>query len=278
MNEKKYSVLMSVYHKEKPEHLRASIDSMLRQTVKPEEVLLVKDGPLTVELEQIIDSFRGNDAFTILALPENVGLGKALNIGLSKCRNEFVVRMDTDDISKPDRCEKQLLLLNQHHKISVVGSAVGEFMQDPSKIIAYRDVPDNHQSIAKRMKSRNPMNHMSVMFRKSHVIEAGNYQSCDLSEDYFLWIRMLEKGFTFFNINEPLVLARIADESYARRGGLKYFLAQKNLFDYMQTSKMINIFEYARSIVVGFVARVMLPNKMRKAMYLKLLRENHLDE
>ena len=278
MNEKKYSVLMSVYHKEKPEHLRASIDSMLRQTVKPEEVLLVKDGPLTEELEQIIDSYRGNDSFTILALPENVGLGKALNIGLTKCRNEFVARMDTDDISKPDRCEKQLLLLNQHDKISVVGSAVGEFMQDPNKIVAYRDVPENHQAIAKRMKSRNPMNHMSVMFRKSHVVEAGSYQSCDLSEDYFLWVRMLQKGFTFSNINEPLVWVRTTDESYARRGGWKYFLAQKSLFDYMLTNKTINIAEYIRSIVVGFVARVMLPNKMRKAMYLKVLRKNHLDE
>jgi len=272
MSEIKYSVLMSVYHKEQPEYLRDSINSMLNQTIKPDEIILVKDGPLTEELEKVIYEYKDNPILNVVELKENVGLGKALNIGLTKCNNEIVARMDTDDISKPDRCEKQLLKLNQNEEISVVGSVVGEFIGESTNIVAYKGVLESHNSIKKRMKYRNPMNHPTVMYRKKDVISAGNYQHWFLNEDYYLWIRMLQKGFKFSNIDEPLVLMRITDETYLRRGGWKYFSTQKKLFDYMLRSKTINIFEYLYNNGIRFITRILVPNKVRKIMYLKMLR------
>lgn len=272
MNEMKYSVLMSVYHKEQPEYLRDSINSMLNQTVKPDEIVLVKDGPLTEELEKIIYEYKDNPILNVVELKENVGLGEALNIGLTKCKNEIVARMDTDDISKPERCEKQLLMLKQKEEVSVIGSVVGEFIGDLNNIVAYKEVLESHRAIKKRMKYRNPMNHPTVMYRKKDVITAGNYQHWFLNEDYFLWIRMLQKGFKFSNIKEPLVLMRITDETYLRRGGWQYFTTQKKLFDYMLKNKTINIFEYIYNNAIRFATRILVTNKVRKMMYLKILR------
>lgn len=276
MEEMKYSVLISVYYKENPEYLKDSIDSMLNQTVKPDEIVLVKDGPLTEALEKAIYDYRDNSILNVIELKENVGLGKALNIGLTKCRNEIVARMDTDDISKPDRCEKQLLKLSQNEEISVVGSVVGEFIGESNNIVAYKEVLESHKSIKKRVKYRNPMNHPTVMYRRKDVITAGNYMHWFLNEDYYLWIRMLQKGFNFSNINEPLVLMRITEETYLRRGGWKYFITQKKLFDYMLKNKMINIFEYTYNNAIRFATRILVPNKVRKIMYLKILRRKSI--
>lgn len=272
MGEMKYSVLMSVYHKEKPKYLKDSIDSMLNQTIKPDEIVLIKDGPLTEALDYVIREYENNPIVEVVELKENVGLGKALNIGLEKCRNKIVARMDTDDISMPDRCEKQLLMLNQNEEVSVIGTVVGEFIGETNNIVAYKGVLENHKSIRKRMKFRNPMNHPTVMYRKNDVIVAGNYKHWFLNEDYYLWIRMLQKGFKFLNINEPLVLMRITDETYLRRGGWKYFITQKKLFDYMLKNKTINIFEYIYNNVIRFVTTILVPNKVRKIIYLKMLR------
>jgi glycosyltransferase involved in cell wall biosynthesis len=272
MEEMKYSVLMSVYYKEKPEYLKASIDSMIKQTIKPDQIVLIKDGPLTEALDDVIREYEDNPIVDVVELKENVGLGKALNIGLEKCRNKIVARMDTDDISIPDRCEKQLLILNQNKDVSVIGTGVAEFIGDPSNIVAYKKVYKEHEDIKRQMKYRNPMNHPSVMYRKEDVILAGSYKHWFLNEDYYLWIRMLQKGYKFSNINEPLVLMRITDETYLRRGGWKYFITQKKLFDYMLNNKTINIIEYIYNNVIRFATTILVPNKVRKIIYLKMLR------
>jgi glycosyltransferase involved in cell wall biosynthesis len=278
MDEIKYSVLMSVYHKEQPEYLRDSINSMLNQTLKPDEIVLVKDGPLTEALEKIIYEYKDNPILNVVELKENVGLGKALNIGLTKCRNEIVARMDTDDISKPDRCEKQLNELVKDLDISVIGSSVGEFISEPSNIIAYRDVELEHSAIKIKMKYRNPMNHPSVMYRKNDVLISGSYKHWFLNEDYYLWIRMMQQGFKFANIGEPLVNMRITNETYLRRGGWKYFITQKKLFDYMLKSKFINIFEYLYNNSLRLITRILIPNQIRKLLYLKILRKKQISQ
>lgn len=273
MNYPSFSVLMSVYTKEKPEYLKESILSVLSQTVLPDEIVLVKDGPLTSELEAVIDEFKDSNILKKVEIKENVGLGKALNKGLLECRNEIVARMDTDDIAKPERFKKQLEYLREYPEISVLGSAVNEFIGDSNNVIVNRRVNLNNETIVRKMKYRNPMIHPTVIFKKSHVIESGNYQDWFLNEDYYLWIRMVENGYIFGNIEEALVLMRINDETYLRRGGWKYFVTQKRLFDYMLSKRNINAFQYFYNNTIRFIIRLLLPNKIRKHFYLKVLRK-----
>lgn len=273
MNYEKYSVLMSVYHKEQSEYLKESIESILKQSILPDEIVLVKDGPLTKDLNDVIYYYSDNSLFNIVELSENVGLGKALEIGVHECRNEFIARMDTDDISHPNRCEEQLKLLQNNPEISVVGSSVVEFIGSIHNKISIKEVQTNSLSIARKMRSRNPMNHPTVMFRKSDVLLAGNYQDWYLNEDYFLWIRMLKLNMSFTNISEPLVFMRITNETYLRRGGFKYFLTQKRLFDYMLSNGMITIVQYLFNNVSRFVIRVVFPNSIRKIIYVTFLRK-----
>lgn len=273
MNKLKYSVLMSVYFKENPEYLKQSIISMLEQTIAPNEIVLMKDGPLTAELDAVLDEFKNNRSIKVVALEKNMGLGKALNIGLKKCSNELIARMDTDDISVRERCEKQLKRFEENSELCVLGSVVHEFINDPQNTVAYRKVKTKHEDIVKQMKFKSAMNHPSVMYKKSRVLEAGNYQDCFLNEDYYLWIRMIKKGFIFENIDEPLVKMRISNESYKRRGGWKYFITQRKLFKYMLQHKMINTFQYAFNITNRFTVQFLVPNSVRKFLYLNFLRE-----
>lgn len=272
MDDFKYSVLMSVYYKEKPEYLRESILSMLNQSVQPNEIVLVKDGPLTEELEGIIDGFKNDPIIRIIPLRENVGLGKALNIGVRECKNKLIARMDTDDISNIDRCQKQLEMFKKDKELSVVGTAIEEFIGQPNNIVAYKEVKVLDKEIKKQMKCRNAINHPSVMFKKEDVLKSDNYQDWFLNEDYYLWIRMSVEDFKFYNINEPLVKMRITDETYLRRGGWKYFITQKRLFDYMFKCNFINSFEYIYNNLIRFGMRVLIPNKIRKILYLNILR------
>lgn len=275
MNEIKYSVLMSVYHKEQPEYLRDSINSMLNQTIEPDEIILVKDGPLTEALEKVIYEYKDNPILNVVELKENVGLGEALNIGLTKCKNEIVARMDTDDIARSDRCEKQLIELLNNDSLSVVGTAINEFINDPENVVSYKGVVENNSDIIRKMKFRNPMNHPSVMYKKSDVMKVGSYKHWFLNEDYYLWIRMAQAGLTFKNIDSPLVYMRVTNETYLRRGGWKYFLTQKKLFDYMLENKFINVFEYLYNNIIRFIARNLIPNELRKILYLKILRKSN---
>lgn len=269
----KYSVLMSVYKQENPNYLTESLRSMLEQSVLPDEIVLVKDGPLTGELEKVIEKFSNKDIFKVIALESNLGLGRALNIGLQECRNNLVARMDTDDISEKNRCEKQLKLFEKNNNLSVVGTAVVEFIGEIDNIVAYKEVKTTHNEITNRSKYRNPINHPSVMFKKSDVISVGSYRHWNLNEDYFLWLRMIHKGFMFQNINEPLVKMRITNETYLRRGGWDYFITQKRLFDYMHRQGTINFIEYGYNNLIRLIMRVLIPNRVRKILYLKILRK-----
>lgn len=187
----KYSVLMSLYKKEKPEYFKLAIESMLKQTEKPDEIVLVEDGPLTEELYEVVTLYK--DKLKIIVNEENMGLGIALDIGLKQCTNELVARMDTDDISELNRCEKQLLFMQAHPEISVVGGQIEEFIGSPKNAVGKRIVPVDDMSIKVYMKKRCAFNHMSVMFRKSDIMEAGSYKEWFYNEDYYLWIRMMLK-------------------------------------------------------------------------------------
>ena len=267
----KYSVLMSLYKKEKPEYLRLAIDSMLNQTVKPDEIVLVEDGPLTDELYAVLDEY--GDKLTRVRNEKNLGLGLALNVGLKACRNELVARMDTDDISKPERCEVQLHYFEQHPETDIVGGDIAEFIGDETNIIGKRMVPQTNAEIREYMKKRCAFNHMSVMYKKTAVEAAGGYQDWFWNEDYYLWIRMWLNGAVFGNTGTVLVNVRTGEEMYQRRGGKKYFKSEKGLQDYMLEHRMIGFGTYAMNVSKRFIVQEMLPNSVRGWVFRKFARK-----
>lgn len=219
MKNEKYSVLMSVYEKENPDHVSQSIDSMLSQTLSPDEIVIVKDGNLTEELDRVLQNYQLSypAIFNIVPLPKNVGLGRALNAGLKKCKNELVARMDTDDISIAERCEIQIQKFIENSELSIVGSNIDEFYDNPDEIVSSRIVPTKHKDILKFSKRRNPFNHPSVMYKKSDVIEQGGYGDFRRNQDLDLFVRMLNNGCFAENINQSLVLFRADKDNLKRR-------------------------------------------------------------
>lgn len=212
---KNYSVLMSLYKNEKPEYLRIAINSMLNQTIAPDEIVIVEDGPLTDELYDVLFEYEGE----ILRIKneDNIGLGLSLNHGLRECRNELVARMDTDDCSKPNRCEQQLKLFEEKPFLSIVGSHVDEFNGDISNIISQRRVPLAQKEIYQFSKRRSAFNHPVVMYRKSKVLELGGYANLKRNQDIDLFGRMIFAGYKAENIDDALLWFRNSSELTVRR-------------------------------------------------------------
>ena len=220
----KFSVLLSVYAKENPEYLHEALSSIETQTLAPQEIVLVKDGPLTPDLEDIVGQHVQNAAihYELIPLDRNVGLGEALNRGLAECTHDWVARMDTDDIALPSRFEKQFAYLEAHPETDILGGWICEFDSDPETCDQERRVPASHEEILRFAKHRNPLNHMTVAFRKDAVLDVGGYLPMNGFEDYYLWMRMLQKRKRFANLPEVLVKARTGREMIGRRQGWRY--------------------------------------------------------
>lgn len=214
-----YSVLMSLYIKEKPSYLVQSLESILKQTIKPEQIVIVKDGPLTEELLYILNEYVTQDPklYTLVNLKSNHGLGLALNEGIKVCRNEFVARMDTDDISYTDRIETQLKEFDKNNSLDILGTLTSEFYETPNKIVSSRIVPEHHEDIVKFSKRRSPFNHPTVMYKKSAVEAVGGYRDILRKEDIDLFARMLNNGSKAKNIQKPLLYFRSNEDNYKRR-------------------------------------------------------------
>lgn len=179
---------MSLYYKERPDYLRQSLDSVFNQTLPPDEVVMVEDGPLTDELYHVLDEYETKyPQFKRIPLAVNGGLGKALNEGLKHCSNELVARMDTDDICFPERFEKQIQFMTINPKTDISSGWIAEFQDDISNIKSIKKVPQSHEEVARYIKSRNPLNHPCVIFRKKAVERANGYQHFPLFEDWYLW-------------------------------------------------------------------------------------------
>lgn len=269
-----FSVLMSVYHKEKKEYFYDSLKSVFCQSVLPNEVVIVVDGPITKELEYVLESFKEKykDIIKIVRIKENVGLGLALATGIKNCSNELIARMDSDDICVRDRFEKQLEYFNKFPEIDVCGSYISEFETNVNEIVSIRKVPLSHKEIAEYQKRRSAVNHMTVMYKKSAVINAGNYQDAKLMEDDVLWINMLKNGSKFANIGESLVFARIGDGMIERRGGMDYLKKYINGRKIILKTGYISYFDYIYTVIIQcFVA--LMPEKLRKFVFYKILRK-----
>ena len=268
-----YSVLMSVYDKEKPEFLSAAMQSIFNQTVKTDDYILVCDGPLTPELDSIIEKMASlHPELHVIRLEKNCGLGTALNVGMRHCRNELVARMDSDDISRPDRCEKQLNMFLKNPELSIVSGTVEEFASSPDQVEAKRILPENQEDIVEFAKKRNPFNHPCVMYKKSAVEAVGGYQDFYLLEDYYLWVRMLQNGAIGYNLQEPLLWMRAGSEMYKRRAGWRYAQSQKALFKYMKDSGFVNQQQYLKSVVMRTASSVM-PNWLRFFLFKTMVRK-----
>ena len=268
----KFSVLISVYAKELPENLRQSLESIFHQELPPDEVVLVEDGPLTDGLHEVIRAFRDQyPSMQVYRLVGNRGLGEALSRGLNYCTYDIVARMDSDDISRPDRFSKEMEWLVTHPSTDIVGSWVDEFASDPSEIISTRRLPETHREIIEFSRYRNPMNHPTVMFRKAAVERAGGYRHRELFEDYDLWVRMLQQGARFHNLQESLLRFRLSPQFYGRRGGWHYILLETAFQRWMHEVGHISWLRMAGNITVRTLIRL-IPDRWRKYGYLIFLR------
>jgi glycosyltransferase involved in cell wall biosynthesis len=269
----KLSVLMSIYHKEKDIYFNRAMKSIWdEQTVKPNEIVLVQDGPLTQELYGAIDSWKIKlkDILVVVNLDSNLGLGEALNAGIKKCSNELVARMDTDDISTSDRFEKQLKIF-ENKNVDVCSAWIAEFENDENKITSYRKTPEFHNDIAKYGRTRSPINHIPVMFKKSSVLSAGGYKHMLWMEDYYLWTRMIINGAKLYNIQESLAKIRAGESQLSRRGGIKYLFSEIKLQKKLYKLKYIGLFKFLINIFTRSIVRLM-PKKILQIVY-KFLRK-----
>lgn len=270
----KYSTLMSLYAKENPEYFQLAVDSMLCQTVPPDEIVIVKDGPITEELQTKIDGFveKHKSLFTIIGSKQNQGLGKALNLGLKHCRNDLVARMDTDDISKPNRCEEQLKKFESDKELVLVGSAIDEFTDNPKVVISRRVVPIESQDIYNFAKRRSAFNHPTVMYKRSNVLKYGGYADLRRNQDVDLFGRMLYGGCKAANLEESLLLFR-SNANLAKRRK-----SWENTWSYIATIKKFWEMGYSNfnDFTIVFIAQTTMflcPISVQSLIYKRFLRK-----
>lgn len=275
-----YSVLMSIYYKEQPEFFRAAIESMLHQTVPPTDFVIVCDGPLTEELDRVVEEFHTKfpKLFQIIRRKTNQGLGLALQEGLTYCKEELVARMDADDIAVKDRMEKQLHFLQQHPKISVVGGQIAEFEKVPDHIIRYRIVPKTQSEILHKLKFSNPVNHVTVLFRKEHILSVGSYPHHPGFEDYHLWTKLLSQGYLFHNIPDICCFVRADAHMLKRRDGLNYFKNTVKMEKFLLKKKLLSPWQYFVNLAVRFGGTVLLPYGLRTKIFARLMRKKAPEE
>lgn len=268
-----FSTLLSVYVKENPLHLKACLDSIVNQSRQPDEIIIVCDGSLTDELYQVLNEFKARYAnlVAIHTIEKNVGLGSALNFGLSKCRYSIVARMDTDDICHPERFEKQLEYLKEHKDIRLVGSFIKEFSGSIDNVVALKSLPTTNADLKHFAKFRNPLNHMTVMFYKEDVLRVGSYQPLFYLEDYYLWVRMIHAGIKMANIPEALVFARVDNGMIERRSNKRYIHSWFILNQYMEKNKMITKKIFFRNML-SVTAFVFSPLWFKRLVYRYILR------
>ena len=269
-----FSVCMSVYFKDKPVDLRTAVGSVCFQTVPPGEIILVVDGPIPRELDREVCLLADEiEILKVIRLEINQGHAVARQMGLEAASNELVAVMDSDDIALSTRFEKQLEVFRKHPEVSIVGGLIYEFIDDPSNVVGIRMVPQNDDEIKSYMRSRCPMNMVTVMLRKTEVQKAGGYLDWYCEEDYYLWVRLVLMGCCFHNIQENLVYVRVGKGMYARRGGWRYFKSESALQKYMWRHHLISFPRFVYNVAGRFVVEVIMPDKLRGLIFQKLLRK-----
>ena len=271
-----FSVLMSVYGKDNASHFREALLSVtINQIVKPKQLVLVEDGPVSESIESVILEVQKQDTsieYTILKKEKNLGLAAALNSGIPLCKTEWIARMDSDDISYPDRFEKQVSYLIKHPKIDVLGGAVSEFEKEPGDIHSERYVGLTMEEIRKMAQYRTPMNHGTVMYKKSMVQRAGCYsENFGKLEDYKLWVDMMGVGAQFANLNDILMHFRVGNGFIARRSDKREIADWDMLQEYLLKNGVVNR-AMALKNKIYIRAFIYMPGWMKILAYKTILR------
>ncbi len=275
MKEKlRFSVVMSVYKNDNPIAVREALESIVSQTLPPDEIVVVADGIISEDLEAIIKNMDYiHTELTFLPQEVNKGLGAALRIAVENAKHEYVARMDSDDISLPDRFEKQMRCFEKNDELSVVGGMITEFVDTPDNITGKRVLPCDDKDIKRFMRSRSGINHVTAIFKKKDLLRVGNYQPFFGQEDYYLWMRMIKQGCVFLNIPDVVVNVRSGKIQYARRGGYTYVKSQLTLFNYMYKEGVISLSRLFYNYFIRIVVQLFMPNQLRTWIYQKFLRQ-----
>lgn len=268
VTKQKFSVAMSVYKNDNSIDFVDAVLSIFNQTYPPNEIILVIDGPVPDMMLKTIENLSEKTGIMkVIPLPKNMGHAIARQTGLEAANNDLCAVMDADDLSVPNRFEKQLKAFEEHPEVSVVGGLINEFIHTTDNVVGTRIVPEKDSDIKEYLKSRCPMNLVTVMLKKSDVMKVGGYQDWYCEEDYYLWIRLALGGYKFYNIQENLVNVRVGEEMYQRRGGKKYFKSEARLQKYMLNHKLISLSKYAYNVLIRWIVQVAMPNKMRSWVF-----------
>lgn len=270
-----FSVSMCVYGKDDPTFFDMAVESIVRQTVPPNEIVLAVDGPIPACIQAVIEKYRKElttISFQVVYLERNMGHGEARRVSFEHCTNELIALMDADDLSVPERFQKQLACFAADPELDIVSGIIQEFVGVPENATGKRVVPQSDGEIREYMKRRCPMNQVAVMFRKRAVEQAGGYLDWYCDEDYYLWIRMALAGKKFANVPDVLVNVRVGEEMYSRRGGWKYFRSEAKLQRLMLKKGMIGLGRYAINVSQRLVLQVLMPNRLRGFLFRKLAR------
>ena len=260
----KFSVCMSVYHGDNAVFFREALESIFTQTRKPDEVVLVVDGPVTNEIDGVIEEYSHKDTpLVVIRLEKNSGHAIARQTGLDAARYEYTAIMDSDDIAVADRFEKQMAYIEATPEMDALGGQIDEFIGEPSNVVGTRIVPLTDAEIKDYLKSRCPMNLVTVMLKKAAVQKAGGYIDWYCEEDYYLWVRMTEQGMIFANLPDNLVNVRVGEEMYQRRGGMRYFKSEAKLQRYMLSHGIISFPKYCYNVAIRLAVQVLMPNSVR---------------
>ena len=267
-----FSILMALYGGDNELKFKKAVDSVFQNTINPEKFILVIDGPLTDKLEVYVREVKNKygELMDVLRIRENVGLAKALNLGLERISTSWVIRADSDDINLPTRFSELAKIHQENPELSLIGSAILEFDQNnlPTSV---RRVPLNYEEIKRYAVRRNPFNHMSVAFKKDVVREVGGYPILYLREDYALWCLLIQKKIKMANSDLILVHVSAGADMYRRRGGIRYAIGEFKLQQFLIKCDIKGV---ADGVIDGSIRAIlfMMPAYLRGWFYRKKLR------
>lgn len=271
--EKNISVLMSVYKNNEPQHVIESVESVINQTLPPKQIVMVVDGPVPDELRQTLEDLENKyDIYENIWLKENLGTGGALKDNWEKCKYEYIAKMDSDDISVPDRFEKEMKFLEEHPDVDVVGGLAQEFYDEVGNWVGIKYAKETHEETVEFMKSRCMLINPTLIMKREIIEKAGGYQPWHYAEDWYLFIRMYLAGARFYNLQEVLLYVRLEKNTFSRRHGLKYYKSIKGLLKFMYKKKIIGFFRYTKEKIIRFIGHVLVPDKLMNGLYRKFLR------